>query len=84
MLVSTPIEAEDAKTGDVYIKADELFLKEALRQIKDSEDVRRRFVELGFELIEDTPSQFAASIRSDIDSVARIVRGAQLKLSESR
>ena len=34
VLVSTPIEAEDKKTGDVYIKADELFLKEALRQIK--------------------------------------------------
>jgi hypothetical protein len=34
VLVSTPIEAEDPKTGDIYIKADELFLKEALRQIK--------------------------------------------------
>lgn len=34
VLVSTPIEAEDRKTGDVYIKADDLFLKEALRQIK--------------------------------------------------
>jgi hypothetical protein len=34
VLVSTPILAEDDKSGDVYIKADELFLKEALRQIK--------------------------------------------------
>ena len=34
VLVSTPIEAEDPKTGDIYIKADELFLTEALRQIK--------------------------------------------------
>jgi hypothetical protein len=38
VLVSTPIEAEDSKTGDVYIKADELFLKEALRQIKPTPD----------------------------------------------
>ncbi len=38
VLVSTPIEAEDSKNGDVYIKADELFLKEALRQIKPTPD----------------------------------------------
>jgi len=38
VLVSTAIEAEDKKTGDVYIKADELFLKEALRQIKPTPD----------------------------------------------
>ena len=38
VLVSTPIEAEDNKTGDVYIKADELFLNEALRQIKPTPD----------------------------------------------
>jgi len=38
VLVSTPIEAEDGKTGDVYIKADDLFLKEALRQIKPTPD----------------------------------------------
>lgn len=38
VLVSTPIEAEDPKTGDIYIKADELFLKEALRQIKPTPD----------------------------------------------
>ena len=38
VLVSTPIEAEDTKTGDVYIKADELFLNEALRQIKPAPD----------------------------------------------
>ncbi len=38
VLVSTPIEAEDSKTGNVYVKADELFLKEALRQIKPTPD----------------------------------------------
>jgi hypothetical protein len=38
VLASTPIEAEDPKTGDIYIKADELFLKEALRQIKPTPD----------------------------------------------
>ena len=38
VLVSTPIEAEDDKTGDIYVKADELFLKEALRQIKPTPD----------------------------------------------
>ncbi len=38
VLVSTSIEAEDARTGDIYIKADELFLKEALRQIKPTPD----------------------------------------------
>lgn len=38
VLVSTPIEAEDKKTGDVYVKADDLFLKEVLRQIKPTPD----------------------------------------------
>jgi len=38
VLVSTPIVAEDGRTGDVYISADELFLKEALRQIKPTPD----------------------------------------------
>ncbi len=32
------IAAEDAGTGDLFIKADELFLTEALRQIKSAVD----------------------------------------------
>ncbi len=38
ILASAVIAAEDEKSGDVYVKADELFLTEALRQIKPTPD----------------------------------------------
>ena len=42
-------------------------------------DVKQRFSELGYEPIGDTPEQFGATIRSDIDKYVRIVRQAGIK-----
>ena len=44
-----------------------------------SADVKQRFGELGYEPIGDTPEQFGATIRSDIDKYVRIVRQAGIK-----
>ena len=44
-----------------------------------SADVKQRFSELGYEPIGDTPEQFGATIRSDIDKYVRIVRQAGIK-----
>ena len=44
-----------------------------------SADVRQRFGELGYEPIGDTPEQFGATIRSDIDKYVRVVRQAGIK-----
>jgi tripartite-type tricarboxylate transporter receptor subunit TctC len=37
-------------------------------------DVKQRFSELGYEVIGDTPEQFSATIRSDIDKYVRLIR----------
>ena len=42
-------------------------------------DVRQRFAELGYEPIADSPDQFAATIKSDIDKYVRVVRQAGIK-----
>jgi tripartite-type tricarboxylate transporter receptor subunit TctC len=42
-------------------------------------DVKQRFAELGYEPIADTPEQFAATIRSDIDKYVRVIRQAGIK-----
>ncbi|HEX3169056.1 MAG TPA: tripartite tricarboxylate transporter substrate binding protein [Burkholderiales bacterium] len=44
-----------------------------------SADVKQRFGELGYEPIGDTPEQFGATIRSDIDKYVRVVRQAGIK-----
>jgi len=44
-----------------------------------SADVKQRFGELGYEPIGDTPEQFGATIRNDIDKYVRIVRQAGIK-----
>ena len=44
-----------------------------------SADVKQRFSELGYEPIGDTPEQFGATIRNDIDKYVRIVRQAGIK-----
>jgi len=44
-----------------------------------SADVKQRFGELGYEPIGDTPEQFGATIRSDIDKYVRIVRQVGIK-----
>ena len=45
-----------------------------------SADVKQRFSELGYEPIGDTPEQFGATIRNDIDKYVRIVRQAGIKV----
>jgi len=44
-----------------------------------SADVKQRFSELGYEPIGDTPEQFGATIKNDIDKYVRIVRQAGIK-----
>ncbi len=44
-----------------------------------SADVKQRFSELGYESIGDTPEQFGATIKSDIDKYVRVVRQAGIK-----
>jgi len=42
-------------------------------------DVRQRFGELGYEPIGDTPEQFAATIRNDIEKFGRVIRAAGIR-----
>ena len=42
-------------------------------------DVRGRFDELGYEAIGGTPEEFAATIRTDIEKFARVVKSAGIK-----
>ncbi len=42
-------------------------------------DVRQRFEELGYEAIGDTPEQFGATIKSDIEKFSRLIRSAGIK-----
>jgi len=42
-------------------------------------DVRQRFSELGYEVIGDTPEQFSATIRNDIDKYVRLIRKIGIK-----
>jgi len=42
-------------------------------------EVKQRFGELGYEPIGDSPEQFAATIRADIEKFGRIIRAAGIK-----
>ncbi len=44
-----------------------------------SADVKQRFSELGYESIGDTPEQFGATIRSDIDKYVRLIKKMGIK-----
>jgi tripartite-type tricarboxylate transporter receptor subunit TctC len=44
-----------------------------------SADVKQRFGELGYEPIGDTPEQFGATIKSDIEKYVRVIRSAGIK-----
>lgn len=44
-----------------------------------SADVKQRFGDLGYEAIGDTPEQFAATIKSDIDKFGRVIKSAGIK-----
>ncbi|MEO8443020.1 MAG: tripartite tricarboxylate transporter substrate binding protein [Betaproteobacteria bacterium] len=45
-----------------------------------SADVKQRFSELGYEPIADTPEQFGATIRSDIEKYVRVIKQAGIKV----
>jgi tripartite-type tricarboxylate transporter receptor subunit TctC len=45
-----------------------------------SSDVRSRFEQLGYDPIGDTSAEFAATIRSDIEKFARIIKAAGIKV----
>ena len=42
-------------------------------------DVKERFATLGFEIIANTPDQFAAQIKTEIDKWAKVIREAKIK-----
>jgi tripartite-type tricarboxylate transporter receptor subunit TctC len=42
-------------------------------------EVKQRFDQLGYEAIGDTPEQFAATIKSDIEKFARVIKSAGIK-----
>jgi tripartite-type tricarboxylate transporter receptor subunit TctC len=44
-----------------------------------SADVRKRFADIGYEGIGDTPGEFAATIRTDIEKFARVIRSAGIR-----
>ena len=54
-------------------------LSNALREALQSPEVQQRFAEAGYETIVDTPAQFAAFIRSDIERYARVIRQTGLR-----
>ena len=54
-------------------------LSGALREALQSPEVQQRFEELGYETIIDTPAQFDAFIRSDIERYAKVIRRAGLR-----
>ena len=48
-------------------------------QALKSTDVKQRFADLGYEPIGDTPEQFGATIKSDIDKYVRVIKQAGIK-----
>ena len=44
-----------------------------------SADVKQRFGDLGYEVIGDSPEQFAATIRADIEKFGRVIKAAGIK-----
>jgi tripartite-type tricarboxylate transporter receptor subunit TctC len=55
-------------------------LSAALRQALQAPEIGRRFDELGYELIVDTPAQFGALIRADIERYAALIKRAGIKV----
>jgi tripartite-type tricarboxylate transporter receptor subunit TctC len=56
-------------------------LSGALREALQSPDVRQRFEDAGYEAMADTPSQFGAFIRSDIERYTTVIKQAGLRAS---
>ena len=64
-----------AKTpADVVAK-----LSSAVSGATKSSDVRQRFEQLGYDPIGDTSAEFGATIRSDIEKFARVIKAAGIK-----
>jgi tripartite-type tricarboxylate transporter receptor subunit TctC len=42
-------------------------------------DVKQRFAELGYQAIGDTPEQFGATIRADIEKFGHVIKSAGIK-----
>ena len=54
-------------------------LADALRETLQSSEVRQKFEESGYETIVDTPAQFGAFIRSDVERYSKVIRQAGLR-----
>ena len=54
-------------------------LADALRETLDSPEVRQKFEDAGYETIADTPEEFGAFIRSDVERYAKVIRQAGLR-----
>ena len=54
-------------------------LADALRETLDSREVRQKFEDAGYETIADTPEEFGAFIRSDLERYAKVIRQAGLR-----
>jgi tripartite-type tricarboxylate transporter receptor subunit TctC len=54
-------------------------LNTAIVNALNMQDVKQRFEELGYEAIGDTPEQFGATIKADIDKFSRLIKNAGIK-----
>ncbi len=43
-------------------------------------DVKERFAQLGFDVVANTPDQFAAQIKTEIEKWAKVIRDAKIKV----
>ena len=59
---------------DVIVK-----LNAAVVNALKAQDVKQRFDQLGYEAIGDTPEQFGATIKTDIDKFGRVIKSAGIK-----
>ena len=53
----------------------------ALERILKTDDVRRRFAEMGVEPVGGTPEDFAAHIRAESDKWGKLIRSANITIS---
>ncbi len=54
-------------------------LNAAIVNALKAHDVKQRFEELGYEAIGDTPEQFGATIKADIEKFSRLIKNAGIK-----
>jgi tripartite-type tricarboxylate transporter receptor subunit TctC len=68
------IVAPIATPKDIIVK-----LNAAIVNGLKAHDVQQRFEELGYEAIGDTPEQFGATIKADIEKFSRLIKNAGIK-----